>query len=213
LEEDLIAIAMATMEDYLRDYSKWLINPLNLSKVTRLCYDRLLDMYIEQFLYSGQKALNVVKEFWPKYVIVDLTSEKQKKKDKKKKEDMAILTAILTNKDMLTDCLTRDMESVRKLAVEKHGDTLGLQYCEKMERMLVLLKEMLRIQQSDFEVLLVRVDETFKEVGKFIVDLVITIRGGDDPNFRAMILAQYDERFKKGGNDQKQEGEQQQPQT
>lgn len=191
-----MAPAAGTLESYFSDYQSWLINPLHVSKLIRLCLERLLELYIEQFLYSAQRFFGIIKGFWPKHIAIDLSQPKENKGKKDKKKSEAHNSHLVINdKETLVENLTKDADDLRDVMAKKFGENLGGQYVDKFESAFSVWKELLRIQRSDFDILLVRVHETFKGYGLYLLEVTLTIRE-EDPAFIQEILAHYEERFK-----------------
>eukprot|EP01016_Furgasonia_blochmanni_P004751 TRINITY_DN1183_c0_g5_i1.p1 TRINITY_DN1183_c0_g5~~TRINITY_DN1183_c0_g5_i1.p1 ORF type:complete len:491 (+),score=103.01 TRINITY_DN1183_c0_g5_i1:1008-2480(+) len=199
---ELMSLAIMTLLDYLASYKRWLQNQMYFSQMVKLMFKRMDSLYFDQLLLIISKTHNSLQGFKPEVLSKEEEGdEKKKKKKKKKKEKQEIeaLASVIT-RDNLAEGVMRDLKAAQDGCVKSFGETLGTHYTEKTEHKFKLFKDLLKNSRSEYDALLPKVEQVFKQTGIWILEAAMTVREDCDPNFCKSILMKYDELFVKKNN-------------
>jgi len=185
-EQQLTGMMLATMEDYFGSYKKWFFNPTYMKLGIRGAFDYLLDLYFEKFLWAVHKSYNTLTDYVPS----KLKSNKGKKEKKQKKEKKSYI-ATLSNNDMLIKSMSRDVNLIKNIAGEKYMSHINKNYMEKLDTQFGLLFNLIKIPKMDFETLLHPIHEHFGNMGKHLLNAVLSIREDCDSKFKKEIYSIY----------------------
>jgi len=186
-EEQFIPIVLATMDDYFGSFQKWFITPAYLKTAVRLSFDYLLDIYIERFLWCIQKSYNTLGDYMPKNL--NINKPKKDKKEKRQKQFTSI--SVLSNSDLLIKCMSRDLNLLKIFAGEKYANYINKNYNERMDTLFGLIFNLLKVPKYDFETLLHPIAEHFKDLGKYVLIAILSIREDCDSTFKKDMTGIY----------------------
>ena len=191
-DDQLIAITLATLEDYFGSFSKWFYTPNFTKQAIRLCFDYLFDIYLEKFFLAVQKSYHTLGDYKPTRLSINKPN-KDKKEKKEKKLKNSTYISVLTNSDVLIKCITRDINTIKSFALDKYKNVIAKNYIERLDTLLGLLLNLIKVPKYDFESLLHSIHENFKELGIYLLNSVLSIREDCDSNFKKEMNRIYNE--------------------
>lgn len=168
--------ALVTLKDYYSSFKVWLISPLHYARSVRIGFEYLTDLYIERFLFVVRKNFKKIRNFQPK----KLTTRSQIGN-----ED------IIKNKDLMLTHMKHDIKKLVDFVKENYGSVVTESYFEKVQANFGVIFTLSTIQKFDFESHLHSVHENFKELGIFVLEAVMLIRGDCRSEFRNNIKEMY----------------------
>lgn len=188
LQEPLMEQCISTLEDYFSSFKKWFLSPLHYSRVIRLCFEHLVDIYIERFIYGAKKTYHttLLKEYEPKQIIMQYFDEKKKEAGQK-----TISTETYANKERLIAAMAKDQEKILTAIQKNYSNMIPKSTVEKITKNFTLVASLLTIQEYDFQDYFVPIYETYGEDGKYILESCLSIREDRDTSLRKKLGAIY----------------------
>ena len=98
---------------------------------------------------------------------------------------------VFTNKDNLIEKIKKEKNFFVEKANDKYMNIVGKNGIEKLDKMLKMFMELLKMTRGDLESSFTHVFESFQNKGIFIIESVLFIREDVDAEFKKDILRKY----------------------
>ena len=188
IQEELVMQCVLTLEDYYSSFKKWFMSPLHYSRVIRMSFEFLVELYVERFIYAAKKSCTttLLKEYEPKRINMNYYNMKKVEVNQKSSS-----TDILSQKDRLIKTMSRDMDAIVSTLQNKYGNVVPRSTVEKVTKQFTLIFNLLTIPLCDFDEYLRKVHETFVDNGKYLLESCVAIRDDCDSSFKKKIMNIY----------------------
>ena len=98
---------------------------------------------------------------------------------------------VLQSKDRLIKTMAKDLETIVSKIQANYTNLIPKSSIDKISKMFTYVFNLLTIPKSDFDDYMNRVNETFGNNGKFLLESCLAVREDCDSTFRKQIMTIY----------------------